>query len=55
MSEDVAADIAPPLNVTEAAREMANGVTSAFVLLALMLPLGLLAFGSVTFSEADGY
>ena len=55
MSEDVAADIAPPLNVTEAAREMANGVTSAFVLLALMLPLGLLAFGWVTFSEADGY
>ena len=55
MSEHVAADIAPPLNVTEAAREIANGVTSAFVLLALMLPLGLLAFGAVTFSEADGY
>ena len=33
-----------PVSLGEALREIANGVTSAFVLLALMLPLGLLAF-----------
>lgn len=55
MSEHVATQIASPLNLTEAARELANGVTAAFVLLALMLPLGLIAFGSVPFADADTY
>jgi SulP family sulfate permease len=45
MSEHVALDAPAAFTLGEAAREAANGVTSAFVLLALMLPLGLIAFG----------
>ncbi len=45
MSEHVALEAPSPFTLTEAAREIANGATSAFVLLALMLPLGLIAFG----------
>lgn len=47
MSEHVAVDTPPSFSLGEAAREIANGVTSAFVLVALMLPLGLIAFGHV--------
>src|SRR5512140_3727583 len=45
MSEHVALSAPSPITLGEATREIANGITSAFVLLALMLPLGLLAFG----------
>lgn len=45
MSEHVALNAPSQFTLAEAAREIANGATSAFVLLALMLPLGLIAFG----------
>ncbi|MEO5701246.1 MAG: SulP family inorganic anion transporter [Casimicrobiaceae bacterium] len=51
MSEH-AVDAPPPFSLGEALREIANGVTSAFVLLALMLPLGLLAFGPISETAA---
>ena len=47
MSEHVAIETPPSFTLAEAAREIANGITSAFVLVALMLPLGLIAFGHV--------
>ena len=46
MSESVnhAARVAAPRNAAEFAREIGAGISAAFVLLAMMLPLGLIAF-----------
>src|SRR5581483_7654995 len=53
MSEHVALETPSTFTLGEVAREIANGVTSAFVLLALMLPLGLIAFGHLEHAATD--